>query len=190
MAPNLSERFVAGLLIVYLLAMGLFASANLVASFDLSAAQASSPAGSADVSLGGTAASSSSESTCSPWLVVCHLHGRDSTLLAQAALAGIVGSFLHAAQSLTSYVGNDTFKMSWASWYLMRPWIGSILALAMALAAHAGLVGAGGGGANIYGITAIGLLGGWFSKTTTDKLQEVFTTLFKTDADRERADKL
>jgi len=73
----------------------------------------------------------------------------------------------------------------------MRPWIGAILAMAMALAAQAGLVGAGGGGAvNVHGITAIGLLGGWFSKTTTDKLQEVFSTLFKTDADKERTDKL
>lgn len=46
------------------------------------------------------------------------------------------------------------------------------------------------GDVNPYGLIALGLLGGWFSKTTTDKLQEVFETLFKTDQDAERSDKL
>jgi len=36
---------------------------------------------------------------------------------------------------------------------------------------------------NPYGVTAISLLGGWFLKTTTGKLQEVFEVLFKTNAD-------
>jgi len=176
MVPNLSERLVAGLLIVYLLAVGTFASVNLVASFNEDQ---------------GVTASNGSDASCKQWLLACHVRSKDSKLLLQAALAGTVGSFLHAAQSLTSYVGNDTFKMSWGPWYLMRPWIGAILALAMALAAQAGLVGASGGGnANIHGIAALGLLGGWFSKTTTDKFQEVFSTLFKTDADKERTDKL
>jgi hypothetical protein len=48
----------------------------------------------------------------------------------------------------------------------------------------------GGPDVNPYGVAALGALGGWFSKTTTDKLQEVFETLFKTDADKERTDKL
>jgi len=34
---------------------------------------------------------------------------------------------------------------------------------------------------NPYGVTAINLLGGWFLKTTTGKLQEVL--LFKANAD-------
>ena len=128
---------------------------------------------------------------CSSWLLICHIHSVEAQLLTQAFFAGVIGSFLHAAQSLTSYVGNDTFKLSWSAWYIMRPWIGGILALAMAFAAQAGLVGAASAGnANVNGIVALGLLGGWFSKTTTDKLQEVFSTLFKTDADKERTDKL
>ena len=43
---------------------------------------------------------------------------------------------------------------------------------------------------NPYGIVALGLLGGWFSKIATDKLQEVFETFFKTDQDKQRKDKL
>jgi len=206
MVPNFWERLVAGALMIYLLAIALIGSANLLASFDSRpptqasgqggsqpATQAGSQAAaqSSDASAAGTVASKGVDTPCRPWLVTCYVHSENAKLLMQAGLAGIVGSILHAAQSLTSYVGNDTFKMSWTAWYVMRPWIGGILALAMALAAQAGLVGAGGGGTvNVFGITALGLLGGWFSKTTTDKLQEVFSTLFKTDADKERTDKL
>jgi hypothetical protein len=110
-------------------------------------------------------------------------------LILLAALAGIAGSFLHAAQSLSSYVGNASFKSSWTVWYLLRPWIGGILGLAIYFTFRAGLV-AGASAVNPYGVVALGLLGGWFSKTTTDKLQEVFETLFKTDEDRKRRDKL
>ena len=110
-------------------------------------------------------------------------------LILLAFLAGVAGSFLHAAQSLTSYVGNEQFKSSWAAWYVLRPWIGGILGFVLYFAARAGLV-AGTNGVNPFGVVAIGMLGGWFSKTTTDKLQEVFETLFKTDADQQRKDKL
>lgn len=162
MIPDFWERLVAIVLVLYLLAVGLGAAFFLVSSFEQ--------------------------------LPLAPLAGQQAPaaarLLQQTFLAGVVGSFLHAAQSLTSYIGNGTFKMSWTSWYVMRPWIGGILGLAMAFAARAGLVGAGNGEGNVYGMVALGLLGGWFSKTTTDKLQEVFSTLFKTDADKERTDKL
>lgn len=114
---------------------------------------------------------------------------RDQGFILLAALGGIAGSFLHTAQSLISYIGNATFRASWSAWYGLRPWIGAVLGLAIYFAFRAGLV-AGASVVNPYGVVAIGLLGGWFSKTTTDKLQEVFETLFKTDEDRNRKDKL
>ena len=110
-------------------------------------------------------------------------------LLLIALLAGIVGSFLHASQSLTSYVGNGAFRASWTMWFVLRPWIGGLLGFGIYFALRAGLL-AGAGTANPYGVVAIGFLGGWFSKITTDKLQEVFETLFKTDEDKKRKDKL
>jgi hypothetical protein len=110
-------------------------------------------------------------------------------LIMLAFLSGLAGSFLHAAQSLTSYLGNDQFKRSWASWYFLRPWIGGILGFTIYFAFRAGLV-SGTTGVNPFGVVALGALGGWFSKTTTDKLQEVFETLFKTEEDRHRKDKL
>lgn len=114
-----------------------------------------------------------------------------SGLITLAFLSGVAGSFLHAAQSLSTYMGNAAFKLSWTAWYILRPWIGGILGLAIYFVFRAGLVG-GGSVVNVnpYGVVALGLLGGWFSKTTTDKLQEVFETLFKTDEDKKRKDKL
>jgi hypothetical protein len=113
----------------------------------------------------------------------------DQGLLLLALLAGVAGSFLHAAQSLCSYIGNAEFKASWAAWYFMRPWIGGILGFAIYFAFRAGLI-TGPGAVNPYGVLALGLLGGWFSKITTDKLQEVFETLFKTNLDEQRKNKL
>lgn len=113
----------------------------------------------------------------------------DQGLILLAFMAGMSGSFLHAAQSLSSYVGNNDFKSSWASWYFLRPWIGGILGIVIYFAFRAGLVG-GASTVNPHGVVAFGLLGGWFSKATTDKLQEVFKVLFKTDEDEKRKDKL
>jgi len=110
-------------------------------------------------------------------------------LLVLAFFGGLAGSFLHAAQSLASYLGNTKFKLSWTVWYLLRPLIGGVLGFALYFAMRAGLV-QGSDSPDPYGVVALGLLGGWFSKTTTDKLQEVYGTLFKTDADKERKDKL
>lgn len=117
------------------------------------------------------------------------LRGNDQGFLLLAFCAGVTGSFLHAAQSLSTYLGNASFKASWSSWYVLRPWIGGLLGFALYFSFRAGLV-AGASVVNPYGVIAIGTLAGWFSKTTTDKLQEVFETLFKTDEDRKRKDKL
>ena len=113
----------------------------------------------------------------------------DQGLIIMAMLGGMTGSFLHAAQSLISFIGNKSFKSSWGPWYALRPWIGAILGLTIYFAFRAGFI-SGPNAANPYGVVAIGLLGGWFSKTTTDKLQEVFETMFTTAQDAKRKDKL
>ncbi|BCX47479.1 conserved hypothetical protein [Haloferula helveola] len=121
------------------------------------------------------------------------LQSNGTLFLFLAFFSGVAGSFIHAAQSLASYLGNESFKRSWIPWYLLRPWIGGALGFAVFVVFSAGLVGASAmsdGAINHYGIIALGFLGGWFSKTTSDKLQEVFETLFKTNADAQRNDKL
>jgi hypothetical protein len=117
------------------------------------------------------------------------LRSAEQGLVLLAFVAGVAGSFLHTAQSLSSYLGNGRFKASWSAWYVMRPWIGGILGFCLYFVFRAGLI-AGASAVNPFGVVAIGALGGWFSKTTTDKLQEVFETLFSTDADHQRVDKL
>jgi hypothetical protein len=106
-----------------------------------------------------------------------------------AFLAGVAGSFLHAAQSLSTYIGNRQFRASWTMWYFLRPWIGGIIGFALYFAIRAGIV-SGSSTISPYVVVAFGLLGGWFSKTATDKLKEVFETLFQTKQDEERGDKL
>lgn len=113
----------------------------------------------------------------------------DQALMLLAFLAGVTGSFLHTAQSLASYVGNRAFRASWSLWYALRPWIGGVLGLTLFIVFGAGFV-SGIDLLNPAAVVAVGLLGGWFSKTTTDKLQEVFETLFKTSADEKRKDSL
>lgn len=111
----------------------------------------------------------------------------DQGLMLIAMLSGVAGSFISAAQSLSAYIGNDSFKRSWAMWYLLRPWIGGVLGLAIFFSFRAGLVSSV-EAVSPYGVAAIGLLGGWFSKSATDKLEEVFDVLFATDADDNRED--
>lgn len=109
-----------------------------------------------------------------------------------AVLSGALGSYIHAATSFVDYLGNRRFVKSWTWWYLLRPFIGVALALLIYFAVRGGLIGAstGAGGLSPYGVAAIAGMAGLFSKQATDKLREVFETLFKTDHPPERSDKL
>lgn len=106
--------------------------------------------------------------------------------------AGVLGSFVHAATSFTGYVGNRQLRQSWLWWYLLRPFIGFSLALIFYVAVRAGFFTASDGAenVNVFGVVAIGALAGMFSKQATDKLKEMFDTLFKTAEPDNRADKL
>ena len=90
------------------------------------------------------------------------------------------------------FVGNRRFVGSWTWWYLLRPFIGVALALLIYFAVRGGLIAAstGAGGLSPYGVAAIAGMAGLFSKQATDKLREVFETLFKTDHPPERDDQL
>ena len=106
-----------------------------------------------------------------------------------AAWAGMLGGFVHAAQSLVDYMGNQTLRRSWAVWYLLRPLQGAVVGAAFYIIARAGLI-SNAGEVNVYGVSALGLLGGWFSKNASDKMKEVFETLFGKGADARRANKM
>ena len=114
---------------------------------------------------------------------------KSNAMLILVFMAGIAGSFIHTAQSLSSYIGNKRFVPSWILWYFLRPWIGGVLAIAVYIVIKGGLASSI-DTENPYGVISLGLLGGWFSKAATDKLREVFDTLFHTNADKERKNKL
>ena len=118
--------------------------------------------------------------------------GNDSGkgLLVMALLAGILGSFMHAAQSLTSYVGNKKFKSSWILWYVLRAPIGAVLGVFMYFVLRAGLLSANSEIVSPYGVVTLAGLGGWFSKQATDKLAELFDRFFESGTDAKRDDKL
>lgn len=123
--------------------------------------------------------------------LACACQGKTSAdcTLELAAWAGMLGGFVHASQSLVDYMGNRTLHRSWALWYLLRPLQGAVVGAAFYIIARAGLISSA-GEVNVYGVSALGLLGGWFSKNASDKMKEVFETLFGKGADASRANKM
>jgi hypothetical protein len=111
-------------------------------------------------------------------------------LLVLAILAGSIGSYIHAAQSFAAYVGNRQFIASWVWWYLLRAPIGAMLGLLVYVLTRTGLVGGNAQAVSPYGVVAFAGMAGWFSKQATDKLAEVFDTLFRSAKAQEYKDKL
>ncbi|WP_234020762.1 hypothetical protein [Streptomyces sp. 142MFCol3.1] len=118
----------------------------------------------------------------------------DTAMLVAVILCSALGSFVHAATSFATYVGNRRLYASWLWWYLLRAGIGVALALLVYFLLRGGLfAGSSGAGAtNPYGFSGIAGLCGLFSKQATDKLREICDTVLSTtsDGDRDRRDKL
>lgn len=115
-------------------------------------------------------------------------------LMLIAVLAGALGAYVHLATSFADFSGNEMLTMSWGWWYLLRPFIGMALAEVVYLSLRGGLLSASGdsvaGAISPYGVAAIAALTGLFSRQATDKLQETFETLFRTQQKVDRKDAL
>jgi hypothetical protein len=121
--------------------------------------------------------------------------GDDARLILIVLCAGALGSYVHAATSFASYVGNRRLVLSWAWWYVLRPFIGTALALIFYFVVRGGLLATGTAASDMsaFGVAAVAGLVGMFSKQATDKLRELFDNLFRTEqgqGDDARADKL
>ena len=114
----------------------------------------------------------------------------DVRLILIVLASGGLGSFIHGGTSFTSFAGNRRLKTSWTWWYILRPFIGSVLALIFYFVIRGGLlsVSAGVEAISHFGIAATAGIVGMFSKEAIDKLHELFVTLFRHED--ERADKL
>src|SRR6185295_16935988 len=121
----------------------------------------------------------------------------DVRLLILVLLSGALGSYVHAAQSFASYVGNARFRPSWTWWYVLRMPMGAALAVFVYFCVRGGLLAAGtatGSGAanelNLFGIMAFSGLAGLFSKQAADKLAQLVLALAVLLGGEQREDKL
>ena len=107
----------------------------------------------------------------------------DAALLLLVTLASAVGSFVHVATSFANYAGRNRFETSWVTWYVLRIPIGAALATVFYFVVRAGFFSgdAPNSAVNVYGVAAVAGFVGLFSRQATDKLRELFDTLFKTD---------
>jgi hypothetical protein len=113
-------------------------------------------------------------------------------LFLAAMLAGGIGSYIHGVNSFVTYVGNRSFRSSWAPWYLLRPFMGVAMAVIFYVVVRGGVLVMSGGVSQVdpYAMMTVAALAGMFSKQASDKLAEVFDTLFRSRGDDERGDKL
>ena len=118
-----------------------------------------------------------------------------TALLLLVIVVGALGSMIQAATSFGDFVGNRRFYSSWGVWYLLRLIVGVLLALLFYFAVRGGFFSGSSqtSSVNPYGIAAMAGLAGLFSKQATDKLREVFETLFRVSGstgDAQRRDDL
>jgi IPT/TIG domain len=106
----------------------------------------------------------------------------EAALLLLVLVFGALGAYIHTVTSFVDYVGNRRLTSSWTWWYFLRPFIGTALALVFYVAIRGGFFAqeAQTGDINPFGMAALAGLAGLFSKQATDKLKEVFDTLFRT----------
>jgi magnesium-transporting ATPase (P-type) len=101
-------------------------------------------------------------------------------LILLVILSSCLGSYVHVTTSFVTYVGNRSFKTSWIWWYILRILIGVALALIFYFSLRGGLLTSQSSDQfiNPFGIAGISGIVGLFSKQATEKLREVFDTLF------------
>ena len=95
------------------------------------------------------------------------------------ALAGALGSLVHALRSLYWYVGNRELVWSWLAKYILLPFVGSTLGLVFYFVIRGGFFSPT---ANIeqtspFGFAGLGALVGMFSEQAVLKLKDVAETL-------------
>lgn len=114
----------------------------------------------------------------------------DTAMLLLVVFASAVGSYVHVATSFTNYAGRNRLETSWLSWYALRCLIGATLATVFYFVLRAGFFNgdASNAAVNAYGIAAVAGFVGLFSRQATDKLKELFDTMFKTDSSEEDVD--
>ena len=107
----------------------------------------------------------------------------EAILLLLVIFASALGSFIHVATSFSTHVGRGELEPGWTSWYALRLLIGPALAIVFYFVVRAGFFNGDATTSSVssYGIAAIAGIVGLFSRQATEKLRELFDTLFRTD---------
>jgi hypothetical protein len=98
-------------------------------------------------------------------------------------VSGALGAWFYAASKYFLIRATAGLDRSWVWWYFLTPPIGSVLAVTFYLLLVGGLLTAGSGNVSKPGAVAMSLLVGMFTRKATEKLNEVFSTLFSTKSD-------
>jgi hypothetical protein len=121
----------------------------------------------------------------------------DQRVFLMVIVAGAIGSLVHTLTSLGDYIGNRKLSSNWLWWFALRIPIGIALALVSYLLLRGGLIvpqqnpsESTSLPSNLYAIAGFAALAGMFSRQATDKLREVFETLFTAQKPVQRADPL
>ncbi len=116
--------------------------------------------------------------------------GPESRLILIVLIAGAIGSSIQAAKSFAKYAGTKAYKLSWNWWYFLRFPVGMGLALLVYLVIRGGLfAGSFADGktasqvANPFGFAGLAALSGMFARRASDKLEEIFSGIFRTDSE-------
>lgn len=113
--------------------------------------------------------------------------GIEARLLAIVLISGALGSSVFAARAYATFRGLKRYDPDWNWWYIMRLPVGMGLALFLYLVLRGGLFTASVSDseqvmqtANPFGFAAMAALAGMFAKEASDKLEEVFQSVFST----------
>ena len=112
---------------------------------------------------------------------------QETRLVLLVLFAGALGSYLHAVRSLVYYIGNQTARESWFWFYITRPFVGMALALIFYAVIRGGFLAGtpvDAHGVNPFGVVAVAGLVGMFADKASQKLSEVFDTVFRTEDKR------
>lgn len=124
---------------------------------------------------------------------------REKALLGLALLFGAVGACVHAVSSLVMWQGKNKFERSFVPWYVTKPIIGAALAAGIyfllrstLLTTVSGSPISGIAAINEYGVAGISLLVGLMTSQMTQKLRDVFDSMFgiQKGTDKGDADKI
>ena len=102
------------------------------------------------------------------------------------AVMGALGGLAFSARSYAYFVGEKKFKISYTCWYILRPVIGSILAVIFYFAFRAAFfsLSASTQDLNLFGIATLGGIVGLFSAETIKKLDDLFKRILPSKRER------